>query len=149
MTARFDKHGLRFSYPENWEVHESYAENQALEIWVLAPSGAFWSLLAYEAGDLDGSELMKTALQSFDDEYEGFECEPANDILANRQLHGFDSNFFCLDLLVTNKMRTVRVDRHHWLIMSQAESREFESQEPVFDAITTSLLSDLGPSVEP
>ncbi len=142
MTAVFDKHGLHFQYPETWEIQESYAPDQALEIYLLAPSGAFWSMLAYSS-DSDGSVLMRDVLDSFDQQYDGFETKATRETLADTTMNGFDSHFFCLDLLVTNKMRTLQVDEHHLLIMAQAESREFEKQEMVFNAITTSLLIGL------
>jgi hypothetical protein len=142
MPAVFNKHGMNFQYPENWEVQENFAADQALEIYLLAPTGAFWSMLAFSA-DSNGDQLMKDVLASFDQQYDGFECAATNDVLAETRLTGFDSHFFCLDMLVTNKMRTLTVDQHNLLIMSQAESREFEKQELVFDAITTSLLTGL------
>ncbi len=142
MTAVFDKHGLCFQYPENWEVHENYAPDQALEIYLAAPSGAFWTVLAFSS-DADGSVLMQDLLNSFEQQYDQFECEPAREVLANTTLDGFDSQFFYLDFVVTNHMRTLQVDAHHLLIMAQAECREFEKQELVFNAITTSLLTGL------
>ena len=142
MTAVFNKHGLNFRYPENWEVQESFAKDTALEIYLLAPSGAFWSLLAYGV-EHDGDELMQNILESIKQQYEGFECESIKDFLAGIPLTGFNSNFFCLDMLVSNKMRTLLAGEHRLLIMAQAESREFEKQELVFDAITTSMLDGL------
>ncbi len=142
MTAVFNKHGLNFRFPENWEVQESFARDMALEIYLSAPSGAFWSLMAYGA-EHDGDELMQNILGSIKQQYEGFEVESIKDVLSGIPLSGFNSHFFCLDLLVSNKMRTLQVGEHRLLIMAQAESREFEKQELVFDAITTSLLNGL------
>jgi hypothetical protein len=142
MTAVFDKHGLNFQYPENWEIHESYARDQVLEVYLVAPSGAFWSVMAFGA-EFSGEALMQNILVSLQQQYEGFESEPVRDALANIPLEGHNAHFFCLDLLVSTKMRTLQVDRHRLLIMSQAESREFEKQERVFDAISTSLLDGL------
>lgn len=142
MTAVFEKHGLNFQYPENWKLQENYSPDVALELYLLAPDDAFWSLLAYPA-QTSARQLMQDVLDSLNQQYEGFESEPVSEFVAQTRLEGFDSNFFCMDLLVTSKMRSVVVDQHHLLIMSQAESREFEKHEPVFRAITTSLLTGL------
>jgi hypothetical protein len=142
MTAVFDRHGLNFQYPENWELQESYAPDAALEIYLVAPSGAFWSVLAWPVGT-DPDSLMQGVLDSLQEQYDGFESHAAEEEVAGNTLTGFDSHFFCLDLLVTNRMRTVRTGNHQLLVMSQAESREFEQQQLVFAAITTSLLRGL------
>ncbi len=139
VTAVFKKHGLNFQYPENWEVQESYAPDKAIEIWLLAPSGAFWSVLAWPV-HADPDELMSSVLGSLREQYDSFECQKVKGQREGLALTGYDSHFFCLDLLVTNQMRSVAIGEFQLLIMVQAESREFEQMERVFDAITTSLL---------
>lgn len=142
MTAEFRKHGLNFLYPENWEVQESYSEDTALEIYLVAPSGAFWSVLVYPL-ETDPQALMKSVLESLNEQYQSLESHPVEETCVDRLLYGFDSHFFCLDLLVTNRMRTVTGQESRILLVCQAESREFEKLEPVFLAITTSLLNGL------
>jgi hypothetical protein len=53
--------------------------------------------------------------------------------------------FYCLDLLVTARARAVRTDRATYLVLCQAESREFERLLPVFETITLSLLGVVEP----
>ncbi len=59
---------------------------------------------------------------------------------AGRSLVGYDLNFFFLDLTNTARIRCVGTERATYTVFCQAEDREFERIEPVFRAMTTSLL---------
>ncbi len=142
MTAVFDQHGLKFQYPQNWQLHESRSDTDALEICLSAPSGAFWSLVAFDRST-DGQMLMDQVIDSLDEQYDSLEKTPANDEIAGVAMSGYDVYFYCLDLLVTTCLRTVQVDQYNLMFMYQAENREFDQQELVFQAITTSLLMGL------
>lgn len=143
MTAVFDRHGLKFQYPENWELTEEVADDdEAIEIQLLAPGGAFWSLTVLSSDASPGS-LIQEMLESLESQYEGVETEAASERVGEILLEGFDSYFYCLDLLVSNRIRTLEHDGLPLVIMTQAENREFDRQELVFSAITTSLLRSL------
>ena len=142
MTAVFDKHGLHFQYPENWEVQENYAKDKALEIYVLAPSGAFWSVMLFDK-EADDTALVSEVLRSIQEQYEGFEAEASEDEVYGVVLKGYNTNFFCLDMLVSNRIRSVSLENFNLLLIAQAENREFDTQKAVFDAITTSLIMGL------
>ncbi len=143
MTAVFERHGLKFQYPENWELTEEVADDdEAIEIQLLAPGGAFWSLTVLN-GEASANSLIQETLESLESQYEGAETEAASDRIDDFLLAGFDSYFYCLDLLVSNRIRTVEHDGLQLVIVMQAESREFDRQELVFSAITTSLLRSL------
>jgi len=142
VTAVFEKHGLKIQYPENWQLQENAAEQQALEIQIAAPSGAFWSLLAFSE-EVDALDLMSEIIESIHDNYESVESNSATQKIGEFNAIGFDNYFFCLDLLVCNRMRCVELVTHQLLVTYQAENREFDQMEAVFDAITFSMLSNL------
>ena len=52
--------------------------------------------------------------------------------------------FCCLDFVVRARVLATRVAVQTFVLEWQAEDREFESLEPVFRAISTSLFSNLG-----
>lgn len=148
MPALFDKHGLYFQYPENWELQESYAKDKALEIYITSPNNASWSVMLFDR-EMCADELVREVVSAIKEQYEGVEIEAAEDTLFGVALQGYDSNFFCLDLLVTNWIRAATLDDYNVLFVAQAESREFDEQRVVFDAITTSfLMSACGPKKE-
>lgn len=142
MTAVFDQHGLRFQYPQNWQLQESHSENGALEIYLSAPSGAFWSLVVIDRAT-DKQQLMKHVIAALDEQYDSLEQAPATDEIAGITMSGYDIHFYCLDLLVTTCLRVADVGDLSLMLMYQAENREFDQQELVFKAITTSLLSGM------
>jgi hypothetical protein len=149
VTAVFDEHGLFIQYPENWKLEQHEDENHSLEIQIIAPSGAFWSLLVFDRQVDNGGQLMQEILQGIDDQYESAEWSRVTEALGSSQTSGYDTFFFCLDLLITNRMRCLERGDQNWLLTWQAENREFDSIEPVFRAMTISLLSSPGVSRRP
>ena len=86
-------------------------------------------------------EILKGINEQYD---ESAESNPVVEAMGRFNAVGHDTFFFCLDLLITNRMRCVESGNHKLLITWQAENREFDTIEPVFRAITISLLSELG-----
>ena len=58
------------------------------------------------------------------------------------ELHGYDLTFFCLDLINTACVRVCRTPSASYLIVYQAEDRDFEKLHAVFQALTVSLLKE-------
>ena len=63
--------------------------------------------------------------------------------VADRELAGFDLFFYYLDLTNTAQVRCSRDQQASYTVFCQAEDREFEQVRLVFDAMTTSLLTEL------
>ncbi len=145
VPAIFDDYGIRIQYPENWELQQHYTAGRALEIQLVAPSGAFWSLLAFSR-KMDADKLMQEILENIQQQYDAAEWSPVVEMMGRFHATGYDTFFFYLDLLVSNRMRWVASGDHILLFTWQAENREFDSMLPVFQAITTSLLTELGVS---
>jgi hypothetical protein len=57
-------------------------------------------------------------------------------------------NFYCLDLTNTAQVRTLETPDAIYLIICQAEDREWERVSPVFAAITTSFVAALPESIQ-
>jgi hypothetical protein len=140
MPAVFDKLGIHFLYPENWVLDEQEALEGGKSVSVNSPAGAFWSIMLADR-TVDPRELTLAALQTMKQEYEDFEAEPASETIAGTQLAGFDMNFYCLDLTNTALVRGFRLRRATCVVLCQAEDRDFAAAEPVFRAITTSLVT--------
>jgi hypothetical protein len=147
MAATYDRLGVRFLYPENWVVSEEQAEEFPLSVTLQSPTGAFWTLHIYQR-PINMPALVEESLEAMQALYEGLEFEPASEQFAGHDAAGYDMNFFCLDFVVTAKSRGVITDERGYLILYQAESRDFDSLEPVFQALIVSLLSGPGGSFE-
>jgi hypothetical protein len=141
MPAVYDKLGIRFLYPDNWTLDEEDALTGNQAVTVYSPGGAFWSITLHPLAT-DPGELAVAALQAIKAEYQDSESEPAHQDLGGQALKGFDVNFFYLDLTNTALIRGFRLHDATCLVLCQSEDREFAQVGPVFDAITTSLLSE-------
>lgn len=137
MPAVYDKHGVRFQYPENWSLDESEVDQNSVTIY--SPGGGFWSLVWRDLSE-DPHALAVEALQTLKKEYAETESEPATETIAGREISGFDVSFYYLDLTNTALIRGFRTPFASCLILCQAEDREFREIEPVFQAMTASLL---------
>lgn len=140
MPAEYDKLGIRFLYPDNWTLDEQEALSGNRSVSVYSPGGAFWSITLHDAA-VDPGELAAAALTTLQGEYQDAEVGPVSEEIAGEEIHGYDLNFFYLDLTNTALIRGFRTANASCLVLCQAEDREFEALAPVFRAITTSLLS--------
>ncbi len=138
MPAVYDKHGVRFMYPENWRVTDEVAGGSHHEVSLQTPGGGFWSLHVY-AQPAEPEAVTEEVVKSMRQEYDSLEAQTASETIADEQAVGYDMDFFCLDLLVTARARAFLHDAKTFLILYQAENREFDEVEPVFRAITASL----------
>jgi hypothetical protein len=140
MSGIYDKEGVKFLYPENWEVSEESADELSRVISLQSPTSGFWTLHVYEAS-AEPAELVAEARQTLAQEYDSLEAEPANEKIARVDTVGYDLEFYCLDLVVTARIRSFRQGKRTYLVLAQAESRDFEKLGDVFRAMTVSLLA--------
>lgn len=140
MTAEFSEMGLRFVYPENWEVSREENSDLPRSVSVHSPTGAFWSV---SIDRRNGQEMADEILDAMRREYElDFEFEELERTIAGRKLKGYELNFSCLDLLVSACILATTADGVSQVLLYQAESRDFDQLSPVFDAISLSFLRE-------
>lgn len=142
MPAVFHKLGISFQYPENWTLDEEDALAGSQSVTVYSPGGAFWSVSIHPR-DTNPHQLADAAVKVMKGEYDSLESETAQETLAGRELVGFNLNFFCLDLTNTAIIRCLRTDQATYVLFWQAEDRDFDGLDPVFRAMTVSLLNNL------
>jgi hypothetical protein len=141
---RFDRLGLAFDYPDNWsvEIDDSSADRAA--VTVTTPEGGFWSVSGQPAG-LPAAELAEAVVLQMRSEYRDLDSEAVRDSVAGRRLEGWDLNFYCLDLTNTAQVRAIETPTTTYLLIAQAEDREWERVAPVFAAMTASFVAGLRP----
>ncbi len=139
MTAKYDRDNLTFQYPENWRLEEDPPHGFPRSISVSAESGAFWcATVCGPHESLD--DLTQQYLQTLENAYEDLEQQPIDVKLDSDIVSGLELQFYCLDFLVRSLLLGVHVGDHNVLLTWQAEDREFDKIEPVFRAISFSLL---------
>lgn len=141
MPAVYDEHGIRFAFPENWSLDAPGESAGEMTVTVTSPGTAFWSLSVYP-GDVRPAELLAEALAAMQAEYPALEFDDAEEEIEEQLLVGYDLNFFYLDLCNTATVRGFFRGGSTFLLLCQAEDHELAEAEPVFRAITASLLRD-------
>lgn len=144
MVATYDKLGIRFLYPENWTVQDEQLKAWPRSVSLQNPNGAYWELQIYPA-KTSPTQLVEQALTAMQQIYEDLEAEAVAEQLWQVPARGYDLLFFCLDFLVKCRIRGFHAGSHTCLLTCQAESREFDLQQPVFHAMTKSLLEEAPP----
>lgn len=145
MPSQFKSLGISFLYPENWTLDEERTTRGCGAVTLYSPGGAFLSISVHPRGS-DPIGLAKQAVDAVREEYAEVDVEEAKETVEGRDLTGYDLNFFCMDLTTTAKVRCLRAQRATYVFFYQAEDRDFERLASVFEAITVSLLGNLGPT---
>jgi len=140
MPLKYKKLGISFQYPDNWSLDEENALAGGQSVTVYSPGGGFWSV-SLTPPSADPAELAKAAVEVMQEEYDDIEAELARQTISNHDMIGYNLNFYCLDLTNTARVRSLRTDQATLTIFFQAEDHEFDRIEPVFQAMTVSLLS--------
>ena len=139
MMSVYEQHGVRFEYPGNWTIDDDQSDQSQTTITVLSPGGAFWTLSVLPS-DIDLPSMLKTVLDTLDDEYEDLDSVAVGDQVESQAMVGYDVNFYCLDLTNSAMIRGFQTLRASYVLLCQAEDHEFSQVKLVFDAMTTSLV---------
>jgi hypothetical protein len=139
MPAVFERFGVRFMYPENWSLIDLEVEDWPRTLTLQSTGTGFWTLHVYPPGQ-EAEPLVQEVAQAIRQEFRELEMLPATEVFGDTSTTGVDIAFFWLDLLVEAKIRYVHTPSATLLWHYQAESREFEQIEPVFQAIAVSML---------
>ncbi len=137
MTAEFSEMGIRFAYPETWEVSGDKDPELPRSVSVHSPEGAFWSV---SEDRREPAVMAAEVLETMRAEYEEFEAEPIERIVEGRALLGYEIHFCCLDLLISAHILAAEGGGTSQVLLYQAESRDFDQLRAVFDAISLSFL---------
>ena len=137
-TTSYEDHGIRFEYPEDWEVEET-GEGDVTTIAVHAPDGLAFALITLDESRPAPAEVADLALQAMGDEYPALDATPALESLGNQCAVGHDVEFLSLDLTNACAIRAFRTARRTVLLFNQWSDVE--------DEIITDLLTNLRRSV--
>jgi hypothetical protein len=139
MPAVFENFGVRFLYPENWSITDLEGDGWPRSVTVQSPDTGFWSLHIYPPGH-ELKPIVKELVEAIQAEFGDIEVLPTKETFGDTPTTGVDLAFFYLDLLVEAKIRCLRTPSATLVWLYQAEGREFEAKEAVFQAIAVSML---------
>ena len=143
MPEQFQGFGITLLFPDSWHATEEMeGESVSLE----SPEGAFMTVTPFS--EAAGSQTaLEGALNTMREEYEEVENEETTLRIAGVSLAGQILRFVYLDLIVTSQLLVFSHAEHTYLVQTQAEDRDHDRLQPVFQAILTSLCQNLTGSV--
>src|SRR5947209_4512888 len=133
MPAVFSDSGVSFRYPETWKLEREEIDAGWL-VTVQSPGTAFF-LLCRRDDCPPSADLADEALNDLRESYPELEAEPASSRYAGRVAHGYDVNFFLLDLTNSAQIRTFGTPGATLLLMWQSSDADLEDAEPVLRAL--------------
>ena len=142
MDQVYDAHGIRFQFPDDWEVTE---QRRGTEIWISAesPYTAFWCLGLFP--DRPHAEhVIESALESFCDEYDDLDIYPSDAQQSDARTVARDLEFVSMDLINSAFLRAFETEAFTALVLFQANDAELEETRPIFEKMCRSLAWDCG-----
>jgi hypothetical protein len=141
MPATFEDFGFRFLYPDNWVLQSRDGDSRCDGVTLDLPGGGFFSVTRYYNVAQRPEEVLTQITEAMRADY--FDME-TDEIQLNEQDDFFiESRFYYLDLLIISRMIALEAGNDLIVVQPQAESREFDKNEPVFAAIIQSLRQSL------
>lgn len=137
MPATYEGFGLRFLYPENWQLSVEQAED-AWSVTVQSPGTGFVQMIGHR-GRPTVEEMLDCTIAALRKDYPDLEVETVGERIAGRSVQGRDVHFISLDLITTCWLRCFRTPEVTLLILCQVHDQEAEEVEPVFRALRRSL----------
>jgi hypothetical protein len=134
---RYDSHGVRFDYPDIWELSEEETDGDTT-ITVLTDGTCFWTLRILR-GRQSPPEVVNSCVAAFREEYEDVEETSSEVRLADMPAYSRELEFSCLELLNTVSLASVRTMELTLLIWWQGTDHELRDLRPVLETITDSV----------
>ena len=134
MPATFDDFGIKFLYPDNWTQIDRSADEGKEGVTLELPSGGFFTVERAREGEL-AEEVIEEVADSFASDYGEVEREPIHCDGADGRESAVEFRFYYLDLLIISRLFILERDASTLVVQMQAESRDFDENERVFDAL--------------
>jgi hypothetical protein len=134
MPATFNSFGLNFLYPENWVVSAREPGDREEGLTLELPGGGFFAV-EFDDDDLSDAEILDRISAAIKEEYTEIETESVAMSGAGEGETAVDFRFFFLDLLVVSRVVLLNAGDRRLIVQFQAESRDFDANELVLDAI--------------
>ena len=141
MTDTFQRDGVRFTYPPDWQLE---TETEGDDGWTasLQGTGTAFLVVSYCPGVDDPSEVVDAAVEGLRADYPDLDAEDAVDTIGGQPALGADVNFSHLDLTNTCWIRAIQATDGSVLVMGQCTDEELDDQGAVLKSIMATLAVD-------
>jgi hypothetical protein len=137
MIHTFERSGVRFRYPADWQV-ETEDGGDGWTVTLQSPKTAF--LLVSLRPDAESpAQVADEALAALKAEYPELDAETAVDSLAGQPAIGHDIDFITVDTAILCWTRCVETPAGALLVMCQTSEYDRAENEPVLRAVCGSL----------
>ena len=136
--ACFDDRGIRFEYPDDWELDVT-DDGPRATVSVQSPSGLAFALVTVDEGEADPDELVAEGLAALKAEYPTLNADPAEETIDGHQSVGHDVEFVSLDLSVACALRGFRTTNRTIFILTQWSDLEEVEADDALRALRHSL----------
>lgn len=133
----WQRHGLKFRYPDSWELSEE-GDDEQWSVTLQSPGTAFWSLMLLRQRP-EPDDVLDSAIEAFRDEYDEFDAHDVEATLCGRGCAATDVDFVCLELVNQASIRSTQLDDMTVVVLWQVTDHELEDVQQVMEAITASL----------
>jgi hypothetical protein len=137
--------GIECLYPDNWKVQDNSSDQDTPGFLIESPDAAFFAVTKFP-WTCSPREVLDKASESLTAEYEELEVESIESDLSVTDSKAIEVRFFILDMLVVAKLRAFSLNHQTYLVEQQAEDREYQKIEAVFDAMIETLIQSLDKS---
>lgn len=136
----YEDHGVRFEYPDGWELSVDESEDQ-IAVTVEGPGTAFWTLSLIQERP-SATEIIESALQCFEEEYGRLDVYEVDDSICLLPTAAFNVDLISLDLVSKVSLRACETDYFSIFCMYQVAETDFETAGAALKSISASLTWD-------
>ncbi len=134
----YEAHGIRFQYPDIWEIQEESDTDGDVVITVLTEGTCFWTIRVLNSRP-SPLEIMNSCVAAFREEYEDLDEYSESGVLAGLPATIRLLEFSCLELINTVSLSCVRAGEFSLLVWWQGTDHELGEIRPVFEKISGSV----------
>jgi hypothetical protein len=138
MTGIYDDHGIRFEYPDDWEL-EVTDDGPRVTAAVQSPAGLAFALVTADEDRPSPAELVDEALAALKDEYPTLDAAPALETIDGQKAVGHDVEFASLDLNNACVIRAFQTPRRTVFLLAQWSDLEGDEAEGSLKVLRRSL----------
>lgn len=140
--AVFDEHGVRFEYPDGWELSHEHHDDD-LSVTVESEGTAFWMLSVLQ-GRPAAEDVISAAVESFKAEYESLDVYESADRICMLPTVATEIDFYELEMVNYASLRACETDDTTLFVLLQMSDTERAEAGPLLKAISDSLTWDSG-----
>jgi hypothetical protein len=140
--SQFEAHGVRFQFPEDWELTEQ-AEGRDVFLTVSNRGSSFWSLSLFPDRPA-ATEVLESALEAFREEYEELDEYFTQATVCGHEALACELEFVCLELINSAFFRVFTTEDFTVLVLYQGTDHELVETHDLLEAISSSLNCDSG-----